>query len=83
MSWDLSGAFFLLPSLEVCSDFMIGWESKRRLNCAQHTFLTNQKKGKKEIIHSIRYLQFAQQIIQFVRSPPPQLFWHPPLDLAQ
>lgn len=43
----------------------IGWESKRRFTGATHSAETDSfKKGKKEILHSIRYIMFAKQLVE-------------------
>jgi hypothetical protein len=46
----------------------LGWEAKRRFQRASHTALTDSiTRAKKEIIHSLRYMLFALQIIETVR----------------
>jgi hypothetical protein len=42
------------------------WQSKRRFHVAVHAAERGIDKGKKEIIHSMRYLMFAMQIISQV-----------------
>lgn len=43
----------------------VGWESKRRFQRAKHTFREKGViKGKKELVHALRYLTFAIQIAE-------------------
>eukprot|EP01130_Rhizamoeba_saxonica_P012754 TRINITY_DN5414_c0_g2_i3.p1 TRINITY_DN5414_c0_g2~~TRINITY_DN5414_c0_g2_i3.p1 ORF type:complete len:262 (+),score=57.25 TRINITY_DN5414_c0_g2_i3:234-1019(+) len=42
----------------------VGWESKSRYSRAKQTFAKDVYKAKKEIIHSIRYVLFAIQILK-------------------
>lgn len=45
----------------------VGWESKRRFLSSRATFKTKgEYKAKKDIVHSIRYLLFAMQLVEYV-----------------
>jgi len=45
----------------------IFWESKRRFQCAGHTAASKSlRSGKKDIVHSFRYMLLAMQIVKEV-----------------
>jgi hypothetical protein len=44
------------------------WESRRRYNTAKHRLKTGEVyKGKKELVHAVRYVLFATQIVEHGR----------------
>jgi hypothetical protein len=50
----------------------VSWEARRRINIAKDKQAKSGEDPRKDIVHSLRYLLFALQILHTVPSPGPR-----------